>query len=78
VLDTDPHNTIRFMLRAEGDDMTGTTFTRFDSDDATTVTHTVFRPALTINYTITPLPGAATAGLFLMGGVGLRRSRRRA
>jgi len=81
-LNSDPANTIRFMLRAEGDGTTSTsttTFTRFDSDEATTGTHTIFRPALTVDYTIiTPLPGAATAGLALMGGLGLRRSRRRA
>jgi hypothetical protein len=62
------------MLKAHTE--SGTNFTRFDSDDATTPTN---RPALTINYTVlTPLPGAATAGLVLMGGLGLRRTRRRA
>jgi hypothetical protein len=73
-LDNEPNNTIRLMLKA--DDESGQNFARFDSDEAINIAN---HPALTINYTvITPLPGAATAGLFLMGGVGLRRSRRRA
>jgi hypothetical protein len=73
-LDNDPNNTIRLMLKA--DDESGQNFARFDSDEAANISA---HPALTINYTvITPLPGAATAGLVLMGGFGLRRPRRRA
>jgi hypothetical protein len=75
-LNTDPKNTIRFMLKAHTDDLGATNFTRFDSDEAANISN---HPALTINYTvITPLPGAATAGLVLMGAFGLRRPRRRA
>jgi hypothetical protein len=67
-LNSDPANTIRFMLKAH--DETGSNFTRFGSDESATLAH----PSLTIDYSIvTPLPGAAVAGLVLLGGMSFRR-----
>jgi hypothetical protein len=71
-LNNDPDDTIRFLLKSHAE--SGGNFTVLNSDESTAMSD---HPSLTIDYTvITPLPGAAGAGLVLLGCLGFRRSPR--
>ncbi|HYE19997.1 MAG TPA: DNRLRE domain-containing protein [Tepidisphaeraceae bacterium] len=65
-------NTLRLMLKANSE--SGVNFTRFFSDDAANL---LFRPALTVEFTVAPLPGVVAVGAVLLGGIGGRRILRR-
>jgi hypothetical protein len=70
-LSTDAANTVRFLLKA--DDETAGYLARFNTDENATASN---RPALTVNYTITPVP-EPSAALLAMAGAGMSLLRRR-